>query len=455
MMFMKNTFTFLRNHKKLLLVAVVSLMSTVRVSASTDEGFYNYWVHLGTYPTGAGKVYAEIKDGSVVAEDADFRTPAESVEVKYMKKDLSTQSFDAYAQPADGWIVAGFTLGTRNDDGTFTAKPDTLINKKNPASISPKSTISDKDSLTAISIFPIEADTAYFAVFTHVKPNLKDGHENFGSVSIDKISNDIGDKVTLTATPREDANAQFAYWVESSTGKKLTDNPLTVDVTKAEEYFAYFESDLMETITFPEGGGWLPYHTDCYVLFPDVKSFKVMVFNNEGVTKFDNNGKEAIACVPDDTGYFAGTFAGTQLLYGEGTQVAKRSPENTDPNTWSVNFLRWSGDEGVKTDTLPTGHHYYTFDVNSEVFNIVGANIAAKQVYMAMPDSCVEALTPGSFPEVIYTKTDGSQTGIASLKADPTMKSKGVYTLDGRRIDAMDQKGIYIFDGKKVLYRKK
>jgi hypothetical protein len=74
---------------------------------------------------------------------------------------------------------------------------------------------------------------------------------------------------------------------------------------------------------------------------------------------------------------------------------------------------------------------------------------------MAMPDSCVEALTPGSFPEVIYTKTDGSQTGIASLKADPTMKSKGVYTLDGRRIDAMDQKGIYIFDGKKVLYRKK
>jgi hypothetical protein len=74
---------------------------------------------------------------------------------------------------------------------------------------------------------------------------------------------------------------------------------------------------------------------------------------------------------------------------------------------------------------------------------------------MAMPDSCVEHLTPGSFPNVIYTKTDGSQTGIATIKAGETVKNKGIYTLNGRKVDAMEQKGVYIYDGKKILYRKK
>jgi len=439
----------------MLLVAVVSLMSAVNVCANTDEGFYNYWIHLGSYPTGAGKVYAEIKDGSVAAEDAQFSSPAESVEVKYTKKDLSTQSFDAYAVPEDGWIVAGFTFGTKNDDGSFTVKADTLINVNNPASISPKSTSSDKDSLTAASIFPLEADTAYYAVFTHVAPRMKNGQESFGNVTIDKICNNIGDKVTLTATANEEGNGKFAYWVEESTGNKLTDNPLTIDVTKAEVYYAYFESDLMDNITFPEGGGWLPYHTEYYVLFPSKRDFAPMAFYGAGVKKFDDNGKDAIACVPENKSIWAGLFKSTYLLYGSGEYALKRNLSSTTAES-NENFIRWSGDNGVSVDTLQAGHHYYLFDTKNEVFNIIkSGNIDAKQAYMAMPDSCIEALTPGNFPDIIYIKESTTPSAISNVNAETPQVRKGIYTLDGRRVDAMRQEGIYIFDGKKVLYRKK
>ena len=448
---MKKIFTCLSNHKKMLLVAVVSLMAFGHASASSY--YYNHYVVLNTYPTGKGKVYAEIPQEGVKAEDANFETPAESVEVKYNYYSSSSSSFNAIAVPEDGWIVAGYTYGTKNEDGTFTARTDTLITADNPANLSSTSVSYSENSLEeALSIFPLEADTAFYAVFTHVSPRVGNGQESFGKVKIDKISNDVGDKVTLTATP--DSIATFAYWVEKSTGKQIKDNPLTIDVTKAEEYYAYFESDLMETVTFPEGGGYLPYYTPCYVYYPNKYDFTVMVFDTDSPQKFQMDGKDAIAAVPTAVNYYGGQYAGVQLLYGEGTYSFKKYLTNTNPSS-ITNFLRWSGDEGVKTDTLPAGHHYYTFDVNTELFNIVGADIAAKQVYMAMPDSCVEKLTPGSFPNVIYTKTDGSQTGIATIKAGETVKNKGIYTLNGRKVDAMEQKGVYIYDGKKILYRKK
>ena len=44
--------------------------------------------------------------------------------------------------------------------------------------------------------------------------------------------------------------------------------------------------------------------------------------------------------------------------------------------------------------------------------------------------------------------------GIATPVAKPVAIRKGIYTIDGRRVNAMEQKGIYIYDGKKVLYRK-
>ncbi len=448
---MKKIFTSLCNNSKALLVTALLSMTSISALAG-PTGWFNYYVHLDTYPTGAGKVYAELQSTSIKADGANFETPAESVDVMYTMQDNDLQAFTAHAVPNDGWIVAGYTFGTKNEDGTFTAKTDTLITVKNPASISPKSTSSAEDSLTAVSTFPLEADTAYYAVFTHVYPRVGNGQENFGKVAIDKICNNIGDKVTLTATP--DTTSTFAYWLEKSTGKQIKDNPLTIDVTKAEEYYAYFESELMETVTFPEGGGYLPYYTPCYVYYPDSYPFTVMVFDTDSPTKFELNGKDAIAAVPTPINYYGGQFAGVQLLYGEGTHAFKHDPTSTDPSS-NVNFLRWTGETGVKTDTLPAGHHYYTFDVNNEVFKIAGAEIAAKQVYMAMPDSCVEKLTPGSFPDVIYTKTDGSQTGIATIKAGETVKSKGIYTLDGRKVDAMEQRGIYIYDGKKILYRKK
>ena len=70
MIIMKIFFTCLSNHKKMLLVAVVSLMTFGHASANSY--YYNHYVVLNTYPTGKGKVYAEIPTEGVKTEDANF-----------------------------------------------------------------------------------------------------------------------------------------------------------------------------------------------------------------------------------------------------------------------------------------------------------------------------------------------------------------------------------------------
>ncbi len=457
---MKKLFTYLCSHRRGLLVAVVTLLTSVQTFA-LDEGYFNYFVHLGSYPTGAGKVYAELKNGSIKYEDSNFETPAESVDVMYTKKDASSQSFNAYAIPEDGWIVAGFTFGTKNEDGTFTAKADTLITQYNPGSLTPKSTISDKDSLTALSIFPLEADTAFFAVFTHVYPRLKDGQENLGKVSIDKISNNIGDQVTLTAIPEEKGEGKFAYWIEKSTGNKITENPYTFTVSKADEYYAYFENQFAETLHFPEEGGFIHHYGDYYVRYPNDNKIAIYEFEVDGVKKVTKDGKDIIVDEPGVYDYMAGAFAKVPtLLYGKGDLTIVTDTSSTTPGSEPNSVLRWSGDTGVKVDTITTNaaHHYYTFDDKAVVFRLVGDDkfVPAKQVFMAMPDSCVEKLTPGTFPDVIYTSEEQDiETGISNVTVAPTVKKKGVFTIDGRRLEAPEQEGVYIFDGKKVIYRKR
>ncbi len=453
---MKKIFTNLRS-KKAFMVIAFALASCSSMYA--NNAYYDHYALLGTYPTGVGKVYAQISSDCTKMDGVDFETPAESVEVQFIFKALGeNKTFTAVAVPEDGWIVAGFTYGEKNEDGTFTCVTDTLTYSSNPAEINSVSTISDKDSLTAVSIFPLEPDEAFYAVFTHVAPRVVNGYGEFGEVKIDKISNNIGDQVTLTAIPKRDGT--FSHWIEKSTGNKITDNPLTVTVTKAEEYIAYFENDLMIKLNFPEEGGYLPFYDAEYrTEFPSEREFDVLDFDARNVSTFKNNGQDAIAVVPTKSGVVGNWAQSPVIFYGKGEHVALRDTSSTTPGNNEYNLLRWSGDEGVKTDTLRSGHHYYTFDAQKAVFNIVKSDvptIAAKQIYMAMPDSCVEALTPGNFPDIIYTSEEESgETGISAVTTAAKAKKNGIYTIDGRRVEALEQEGIYIFDGKKVLYRKR
>ena len=61
----------------------------------------------------------------------------------------------------------------------------------------------------------------FYALFTHVKPTIAIGQSPLGTVSISKVCNEIGDDVTLTATPDESKNATFDYWVNMNTQEKI------------------------------------------------------------------------------------------------------------------------------------------------------------------------------------------------------------------------------------------
>ena len=108
----------------------------------------------------------------------------------------------------------------------------------------------------------------------------------------------------------------------------------------------------------------------------------------------------------------------------------------------------------MKIDTLDVEKKYYTFDTNAVVFNQVSGTIAPNTVYVGIPDS-VFTNAGKEVPATIPLKNLSSiATGIAAPVAKPVAIRKGIYTIDGRRVDAMEQKGVYIYDGKKVLYRK-
>ena len=73
-----------------------------------------------------------------------------------------------------------------------------------------------------------------YALFCRVKAEAEDG----GKAEISRRVNEIGDEITITATP--DDGSTFQYWTEESTGKKITENPYTFTVTGKETYTACF-----------------------------------------------------------------------------------------------------------------------------------------------------------------------------------------------------------------------
>ena len=71
-----------------------------------------------------------------------------------------------------------------------------------------------------------------------------------------------------------------------------------------------------------------------------------------------------------------------------------------------------------------------------------------------------DAAHPAKFDEPAYftfctlKETDVPPTGIEEVKSNKTVAKSGVYTLDGRRVNADDLRpGLYIINGKKVMIK--
>ena len=464
---MRKNFTFLKSASiKLGALALVFLASTGIANAGETK-WGDYYATLSAYPTGAGLVYAEVPESYVTeSEDemsdlfTDMKTPAESVDVKFMYNDVSTNTpFYPHAVPSEGWIFAGFSLAkvVRDEvegEDVFVFN-DSIYDTDNPSSNTYlEAAFSDADQTIAFTSFPMAPTAQFYALFTHVKPTIAIGQSPLGTVSISKVCNEIGDDVTLTATPDESKNATFDYWVNMNTQEKIAQNPLEVkNIQESAVYEAHFKSDKAITMEFPEEGGYKIVYFDKGYVMPATNvvdntfDFWGISTNNLKVTE----DSSAYYIQPGDLRNWL--YPGNpHILYGKGLMTFVENDEMQKSNS---NELEWSGDNGVNVADLSLDKKYYSVNLEKKQFELLAddAVIAPKTAYFAMPVECYTAHNVEKAPSIVYWYKPETSTGIEEIQQETATvgNAKGIYSIDGKKMNAIPAKGLYIVNGKKVI----
>ena len=464
---MRKNFTFLKSASiKLGALALVFLASTGIANAGETK-WGDYYATLSAYPTGAGLVYAEVPESSVTeSEDemsdlfTDMKTPAESVDVKFMYNDVSTYTpFYPHAVPSEGWIFAGFSQAkvVRDEvegEDVFVFN-DSIYDTDNPSSNTYlDAAFSDADQTIALTSFPMAPTAQFYALFTHVKPTIAIGQSPLGTVSISKVCNEIGDDVTLTATPDESKNATFDYWVNMNTQEKIAQNPLEVkNIQESAVYEAHFKSDKAITMEFPEEGGYKIVYFDKGYVMPATNvvdntfDFWDISMNNLKVTE----DSSAYYIQPGDLRNWL--YPGNpHILYGKGLMTFVENDEMQKSNS---NELEWSGDNGVNVADLSLDKKYYSVNLEKKQFELLAddAVIAPKTAYFAMPVECYTAHNVEKAPSIVYWYKPETSTGIEEIQQETATvgNAKGIYSIDGKKMNAIPAKGLYIVNGKKVI----
>lgn len=464
---MRKNFTFLKSASiKLGALALVFLASTGIANAGETK-WGDYYATLSAYPTGAGLVYAEVPESYVTeSEDemsdlfTDMKTPAESVDVKFMYNNYDTKTyFYPHAIPSEGWIVAGFSQAkvVRDEvegEDVFVFN-DSIYDTDNPSSNTYlEAGFSDADQTIALSSFPMTPTAKFYALFTHVKPTIAIGQSPLGTVSISKVCNEIGDDVTLTATPDESKNATFDYWVNMNTQEKIAQNPLEVkNIQESAVYEAHFKSDKAITMEFPEEGGYKIVYFDKGYVMPATNvvdntfDFWDISTNNLKVTE----DSSAYYIQPGDLRNWL--YPGNpHILYGKGLMTFVENDEMQKSNS---NELEWSGDNGVNVADLSLDKKYYSVNLEKKQFELLAddAVIAPKTAYFAMPVECYTAHNVEKAPSIVYWYKPETSTGIEEIQQETATvgNAKGIYSIDGKKMNAIPAKGLYIVNGKKVI----
>lgn len=447
------------------LTMVLLLGNTTHVFAGGTK-FYDFYATLEAYPTGAGKVYAEEPAGATTSDDeasdlyADMRTPAEIVDVKFISEGADANAtYTAYAIPADGWILAGFSVASVVNDGEFDnfVFNDDIVSYENPAQMSVTSITSEDNVEKAEANFPFFSEALHYALFTHVAPIIATGQASLGTVKSSKVCNEIGDNVTLTATPNDETTTQFDYWLNKSTGEKISTNPLTINNISSSAYYeAHFKSTQAIDIEFPEEGG---YKVVCFpkgYVMPD----KVV---NELQFSYADINYNSLHPTDDASGYYLDSYEYSQSLYGNEPHILYGKGTMTfvedsyyDENMYSSNILKWSGENGCNVKDMTIANKYYCVDIENQQFHLLAddAVIAPNTAYLALPTETYKAYDLQDAPEDIYWfNQEGDPTGIEAVQANKLEKAaaQGIYTLDGKKLDKISGKGLYIINGKKVL----
>ena len=454
---MKKIFTSMS--RRFLMAAVLTLTSALTALAGGDD-WYAYKVQVEAYPTGAGVVYA---DTTEVTDESSIEYAA-SLDLEWTTK--NTNCF-GYAQAADGWQFIGFVKDTLDANGDVvrldevTNAPgewtsyiwldlDNGIGSKH-FDEEAQQEVSD-DSLTVAGLMPLDPNNYFRALFTHVAVQVNPEQTNMGTVSIDKLVNNIGDQVTLTATPASEFNSFVSWTLDDEVVS--TEATLQVTVSGVANYVANFSDSRTLTLHFPDAGGFLEWYAPYdFALHYLADAYSPTIYdetsNNLLITSEDATSLNIVT-----SGYqVSGKIP--SILYGFGdVTISPSSADEADDLMYGSTLFKWSGAEGINVADLDQENDkYYTFDASGVFTLITEGSIEANRLYMQLPDSMIAVGAPQ--PQIIYLNEEVA-TGIKAVPAAKAGNAQvGIFDLNGRRLDAIREEGIYILDGKKVIYRKK
>ncbi len=434
---MKKLFTFLA-------CAVCAL------SANAAGNYYANYVQLNVLPEGAGKVYV-----GEAAADENTKWEDNGAELQFVTQ---LGSYYLCATPLDGYQFAGFSQTTLDEDEEPIVNYD-IISEVTPTSfMGNKSDLSASTESEANSLMPLVPNFVYYAIFTHVKPGYLDQMSSLGKASIDKVCNEIGDEVTLTATPDTefDPTAKFDYWVKESTGEKIYENPLKVTVDGNETYKVHFTADKAQVIHFAEEGEYKLWFTESSLnghCFPDnvwnstIKLVDKNYVNEQDETQNNTTGKTYTTV--EQQSHYMWTSNTACLLWGQGDATIILSGDTTEEQKSEDKDVAYA-QEDIEVSELPVAYKYYSIDIPNQVFRLLDddATITKGSFYIQFDAT---AFSDEEYPEMLYWSAEAAVAdGIDAVKVNEAVKNGKVYNLGGQQVKSAG-KGIYIMDGKKFI----
>lgn len=482
------------------------------------QGYLNLFVRAQVVTPGSGKVNISPVGASSsfvsYKETFDFQTTS------FVASELVY--FQAKAKTADGYFFAGWYLDS-DDDGQFNPNIDELISLQEEDIL-----FAPAGSLLPAGMddyYPTEADAknatnkptspnimifAFFSdgVSVSLDHNMHsyrsyvndDGQTDyavlpFGTVSIDKVLNSVGDQVTIKAVPAE--GYKFDYWKKNFSTTIYTGDAdvfstqaeVTFIVSERTNLYAVFSQLDAPYVDFPEQGGWKALKFNGPWILHEQSNAQTFLFTLADI-KLDANG-QAYFDVTDEDAWYDNTMSyndsygrakDVTLMYGRGRVRTAYLNSYGFSRANRIDILFTGNNGGTINDSNnANSYHVYAFDEEKQAFVEIGNTdmyinpnaptsvfVPANTAYMYLSafDLSNQLGGVGELPDIIYLPHDAFDNGMTyektaeytsiqdiNQKLSNVHRNEDAYTLSGARIQHITRPGLYIVAGRKVYVK--
>lgn len=266
--------------KLTLAIFAVCMLCGIQTSKA-ETPFKNVWVELDAAPSGGGQVWLEAEDPDPVIPSTKGATTQmactlgengsdDSIEDEMWKGKYEMKFF---AEPAEGYHLVGFVRELKADgnysDADFVGKESGCTVNVNPGTPEDARKTDQVDETAARATaktsgrWPDGPDFVFYAIFSdkfaHAAVEYAPYQEpeqagTLGTLTISKALNQVGDAVTLTATPVP--GAHFVSWSDQD-GNVLSTEAV-FNTTIQESVTKYVGKFALDAVTIP-AEGYLAY----------------------------------------------------------------------------------------------------------------------------------------------------------------------------------------------------